>query len=77
MHELSLMDDVVAAVARELRGARVHVVRLVVGLRSGASPRALRSCFEVCAGGTPLEDAALDIVETDGDELWLEEVEVS
>ncbi|MBX3207112.1 MAG: hydrogenase maturation nickel metallochaperone HypA [Labilithrix sp.] len=71
------MDEVVAAVTREVRGARVHVVRLVVGRRSGASPRALRFCFDVCVEGTPLEGAALDIVETAEDELLLEEVEVS
>ena len=77
MHELSLMDEVVAAVTREAGGARVHAVRLVVGRRAGASPRALRFCFDVCTFGTALEGASLDIVETDGDELLLEEVEVS
>jgi hypothetical protein len=77
VHELWLMEEVVAAVTRIIGTARVHVVRLVVGQRAVASALALRSCFEVCASGTALEGAALDIVETDGDELVLEEVEVS
>jgi hydrogenase nickel incorporation protein HypA/HybF len=77
VHELSMMEAVVTAVTREVGGARVHLVRLVVGQRAGASPHALRFCFEICARGTVLEGAALDIVETDGDELRLEELEVS
>ena len=76
VHELSLMEDLVTAVTSEVGGARVHVVRLVVGQRAGASPHALRFCFDICVCGTALEGAALDIVETDGDELRLQEVEV-
>ncbi len=77
MHELSLMEDLVSTVLEELGDACVHVVRLEVGRQACASPHALRFCFEICAHGTPLERAALDIVETDGEELRLREVEVS
>lgn len=77
MHELSLMEDLVAAVTSEVGEARVHVVRLEVGRLSGASPEALRFCFDVCTCGTPLEGAAFEIIETLGDELRLKEVEVS
>jgi hydrogenase nickel incorporation protein HypA/HybF len=77
VHELSLMEEVVATVTREIGRSRVHVVRLVVGQRTAVSARALRRCFEICTGGTGLEGAALDIIEADGDELRLEEVEVS
>ena len=77
MHELWLMEEVVRAVAHAIGDARVHVVRLVVGQRALASPRALRSCFRICASGTALEGAALHIIEADGDELRLEDVEVS
>jgi hydrogenase nickel incorporation protein HypA/HybF len=55
----------------------VHVVRLEVGRQACASPHALRFCFEICAHGTALEGAALDIVETRGAELRLKEVEVT
>jgi hydrogenase nickel incorporation protein HypA/HybF len=77
LHELALMEDLVATVTREVAAARVHVVRLVVGKDACASPHALRFCFEVCARGTALEGATLDIVETAGDELRLREVEVT
>jgi len=77
VHELSLMEDLVAAVTSEVGAARVHVVRLEVGQRAGASPHALRFCFEICVCGTAMEGAALDIIEVCGAELWLKEVEVS
>jgi hydrogenase nickel incorporation protein HypA/HybF len=80
VHELSLMEDLVATVASELgdRGEmRAHVVRLEVGRLACASPHALRFCFDVCVHGTALEGAALDIVETSGAELRLREVEVT
>lgn len=77
MHELSLMEDLVALVESEVGRARVHVVRLEVGQRAGASPHALRFCFDICVCGTALEGAALEIVTTEGDELRLKEVEVS
>ena len=71
------MEDVVSAVMKVSEGARVHVVRLLVGQRALASLRVLRSCFELCVVGTALDGALLDIIETDGDELRLEEVEVT
>lgn len=77
VHELSLMADLVATVTSEIVDARVHVVRLEVGQRSGASAHALRFCFEICARGTPLEGATFEITETAGDELRLKELEVS
>lgn len=77
MHELALMEDLVDAVSVAIADAKVHVVRLVVGAEAGASPHALRFCFDICTRGTPLEGAALEIVETPGNELRLAEVEVT
>lgn len=77
VHELSLMEDLVASVTDEVGNVRVDVVRLEVGRLSGASPHALRFCFDICACGTPLEGAAFEIIETFGDELRLKEVEVT
>jgi hydrogenase nickel incorporation protein HypA/HybF len=77
VHELSLMEDLVAAVTGEVQDAKIHVVRLEVGRLACASPHALRFCFEICAHGTALEGAALDIVETSGEELRLKEIEVT
>jgi hydrogenase nickel incorporation protein HypA/HybF len=63
MHELALMNEVVAAVSERCAESRVSRVRLEVGRLSGALPDALRFCFDVCAQGTLLEGARLDIDE--------------
>lgn len=77
MHELALMEDLVETISNGTADAQVHVVRLVVGLESGASPHALRFSFDLCTRGTALEGAALEILETSGSELRLAEVEVT
>lgn len=77
MHELALMEDLVGVVTEETVGARVHVVRLRVGREACVSPDALQFCFDVCTRGTALEGAALEIIEGAGDELRLQELEVT
>ncbi len=77
MHEVSLMESLIDTVTRAVGVSRVHVVRLHVGRQACASSHALRFCFEVCARGTPLDGATLEIVETDGGEIRIEEVEVT
>ncbi len=61
MHELALIQSIVAAVAARVHPARVDVVRLQIGQLAGMSAEALRFCFDVCARGTALEGAALEI----------------
>jgi hydrogenase nickel incorporation protein HypA/HybF len=77
VHELALMDDLVATIADEIGDARVVAVRLEVGRDAGAVPRALEFCFDVCTRGTLLEGASLEIHEVEGDALRLKEVEVT
>jgi hydrogenase nickel incorporation protein HypA/HybF len=76
MHELAVTESLVDCVVENIGDARV--VRLVVeiGRRSAVSPAAVRSCFELCAQGTPLEGAELEIVEPPDDALRIREVEV-
>ena len=66
MHELALMDSIVEAIEERLGDARVVTVRLCVGRLAAVLPDALRFCFDVCAAGTSMEGAALDIVESPG-----------
>ena len=66
MHELSITRSVVAIVTERAAGARVTRVRLEVGRLSAMMPEAIRFCFDLCAQGTPAEDAALEIVEIPG-----------
>jgi hydrogenase nickel incorporation protein HypA/HybF len=66
MHELALMESIVATVEEKVRPARVACVRLQIGRLAGAFPDALRFCFDVCARGTTLEGATLEIDEIEG-----------
>ncbi len=66
MHELALMESVVAAVEDEVREGRVTRVRLEVGSLHAVVHDALRFCFDVCTRGTRLEGAHLEIVEIPG-----------
>ena len=66
MHELALMESIVAAVEERIHPARAARVRLQVGRLAGVMPDALRFCFDVCAQGTGLEGATLEIDEIAG-----------
>jgi hydrogenase nickel incorporation protein HypA/HybF len=66
VHELALMESLIETVAEELAGERVTCVRLEIGALAGVDCEALRFCFGVCARGTPLEGAGLEIVAIPG-----------
>ncbi len=66
MHELSLATAVVDACAERAAGARVLRVRVEIGQLAAVLPDSLRFCFEVCARGTAVEGAELEILETPG-----------
>ncbi|HTT13317.1 MAG TPA: hydrogenase maturation nickel metallochaperone HypA [Burkholderiaceae bacterium] len=66
MHELGITRSVVAICSERANGARVQSVTLVIGRLSGVMSDAVRFCFDICAQGTPVEGARLEIVETPG-----------
>jgi len=66
VHELSITQSVVDAVAEQADGRRVLSVRLRVGRLSGVVPDAMRFCFELVTDGTPLQGTRLDIDEPAG-----------
>ena len=66
MHELAITEQIVSGVAERVEGQRVTRVVLEIGRLSGVVPDAVRFCFDLCAEGTPLAGAALDIVEPVG-----------
>jgi hydrogenase nickel incorporation protein HypA/HybF len=66
MHELSITRSIVAIVSEKAEGRAVLRVKLEVGRLSGMLPDAIRFCFDVCTRGTPLQDAALEIVDVGG-----------
>jgi hydrogenase nickel incorporation protein HypA/HybF len=66
VHELALMEKVVAAVVERIGGERVATVRLEIGRLVAVVPEALTRCFDLCARGTSLEGAALEIARIEG-----------
>lgn len=76
MHELSITRNVVAIVSERAVGQRVTRVRLEIGRLSAVVPDSIRFCFDICAQGTPLEGAELEIVDSGGQELLIKEMEV-
>lgn len=66
MHELSITQSVIDAVSEQSGGARVTRVRLEIGRLSGIVADSVRFCFDLAAGGTALEGAQLEIIETPG-----------
>jgi hydrogenase nickel incorporation protein HypA/HybF len=64
MHEISLIENVVALVEDERRRqefSRVRTIRLQVGALGHAEPDALRFCFEAVTRGTIVDGARLEI----------------
>jgi hydrogenase nickel incorporation protein HypA/HybF len=66
VHELSIAEGVVDAIRERTGDARVVRIFLEIGKLSCVEPEAVRFCFELCARGTSVEGAALDIEEVPG-----------
>lgn len=66
MHELALTQSLVDTVCERVGAAKVMRVRLAVGKLSGVVPDSMRFCFDVCAAGTALDGAVLEIDEVAG-----------
>ncbi len=66
MHELTIAERVVSTVLERTEGRQVSLVRLRIGRFSGVVPDALSFCFELATSGTPLEGAALEIEDVQG-----------
>jgi hydrogenase nickel incorporation protein HypA/HybF len=66
MHEMVITRNIVAIVSQHAKGARVKRLSLEIGKLSAVLPDAVRFCFDVCAQGTELEDADLEIIEIPG-----------
>jgi hydrogenase nickel incorporation protein HypA/HybF len=63
---MAITESVVAAVSDRIGPERVARVVLEIGRLSGVVPDALHFCFEICAKGTILDGAALEIREIAG-----------
>lgn len=61
MHELGITEEIVAIAARGSAGRPVARVVVEVGELAAVLPEAIRFCFDLCAEGTPVEGALLEI----------------
>lgn len=66
MHELGITEDIIAIATQHAQGARVRRLTLEIGQLTAILPDSIRFCFDVCAQGTLLEGATLEILEIPG-----------
>lgn len=66
MHELGITQSIVSTCAERAGESRIVRVRLKIGKLTAVVPDAIRFCFDLVAEGTPLEGAALEIVDVPG-----------
>ncbi|GAC1534447.1 MAG: hydrogenase maturation nickel metallochaperone HypA [Acidimicrobiales bacterium] len=66
VHELAITESIVATVRERIGTRRVERVTLLVGRLAGVVPDSVEFCFELCARGTTLEGAELEIIQVDG-----------
>ncbi|MBD2359046.1 hydrogenase maturation nickel metallochaperone HypA [Tolypothrix sp. FACHB-123] len=66
MHELGITQNIVAIVQEHANGKKVSRVLLEIGQLSAIMPDAIRFCFDICAQGTVLAGAKLEILEIPG-----------
>ena len=75
MHEVSLGEAILDAVERRAAGRKVRRVKVRVGTAHAVVGPALDQGWELVSEGTVAQGSALDVVQVDGEELILEELE--
>lgn len=66
MHELGITQNIIAIVSENAQNKKVQRVLLEVGKLSAIMPDAIKFCFDICAEGTIVEGATLEILEIAG-----------
>jgi hydrogenase nickel incorporation protein HypA/HybF len=66
MHELGITQNIIEIATTHAEGAKVCRITLEIGQLTAIMADSIRFCFDICAQGTPLEGAMLDIIETPG-----------
>jgi hydrogenase nickel incorporation protein HypA/HybF len=66
VHELGITQEVVAIATQGAAGRKVTRVVLEIGKLSGVLPDAVRFCFDLCAEGTVVSGAVLEVIEIPG-----------
>ena len=66
MHELAITQEIIEIVQERAGARKVSRVVIEIGKLSAVLPDAVRFCFDLCAEGTPVEGAVLEIEEPAG-----------
>jgi hydrogenase nickel incorporation protein HypA/HybF len=66
MHELAVVQSIVASVADRVGTDRVTRVSVTIGRLSGVMADSLHFFFDLCTEGTPLEGSKLEILDVMG-----------
>jgi hydrogenase nickel incorporation protein HypA/HybF len=66
MHELGITQNIIAIVNENAQNKKVQKVLLEIGKLSAIMPNAIKFCFDICAQGTIVEGAILEISEIPG-----------
>jgi hydrogenase nickel incorporation protein HypA/HybF len=66
MHELGITQNIIAIVSENAQNKKVKRVSLEIGKLSAIMPDAIKFCFDICAQGTIVEGALLEIIEIPG-----------
>ena len=66
MHELGITQNIIAIVSENAQNKKVQRVLLEIGKLSAIMPDAIKFCFDICAQGTIVEGAILEILEIPG-----------
>lgn len=66
MHELAITQNIVAIAIDHAQGAKICRLTLEIGQLTAIMPDAIEFCFDICAQGTPLEGATLEIIQRPG-----------
>ncbi|MFM2063954.1 MAG: Hydrogenase/urease nickel incorporation protein HypA [Cyanobacteriota bacterium] len=66
MHELGITQNIIAIVSENAQNKKVQRVLLEIGKLSAIMPDAIKFCFDICAQGTIVEGALLEIIEIPG-----------
>jgi hydrogenase nickel incorporation protein HypA/HybF len=66
MHELGITQNIIAIVSENAQGKKVNRILLEIGKLSAIMPDAIQFCFDICAQGTIVEGAILEIREIPG-----------
>lgn len=67
MHELGIAAEIVDIAAARAEGGRVVRLVVEVGALTAVFVDSVRFCFEAVSAGTPVEGAALEVVEVPGE----------